>query len=310
MSRFDTQINAYVCCLSGFVGIHLLVHGVPLCGATIRFALLAGIGLLLVLGGLWLNSTGGRWGGRKWLGPVVVLVAAGCSIYPVIWPHAFSGMGLAHAVETTRLWPQALVCLFAGLVLAKKDIATRHAVGRNSSASIAPYVLFGSGLTFAAYALVTRFAIAGDTRGANWLASALLGETPIRYLIVAIFFVIASYIVDALMRVRTGVPLTGAIRKFIRTLIAALPLLGFLGTVVGIMRALAGLPLVFSGDHTVAADLAPALTMSLGGISLAFETTLLGLVASLITTLALGYVEKVEADFPPVTNRVANPEAH
>ena len=57
-----------------------------------------------------------------------------------------------------------------------------------------------------------------------------------------------------------------------------LPLLGFAGTVSGIMLALGALPDIFAAD-TVATE---PLQDLLGGLATAFETTLLGLAATLV----------------------------
>ncbi|MEI2384491.1 MotA/TolQ/ExbB proton channel family protein [Breoghania sp. JC706] len=296
MGRLEKQINVYIGCLLASLGLHLMVHGLPFAGPASGVALLAGTGLVLLFGAL--RGRRGEWAPARagWLTTLVVLAGAGGTLYPVFWPNALDGVGLAHAVETTRLWPQVLVCLSGGLVLAKSDAAKRQIQGCANTASVAPYLLFGLALAFGFYALVIHLRATGTPQGSSWLAGTFVADTPIHYLIVAVFFVIFAYIGDALLRLKTAQPLNGSIRTFIRLLIASLPLLGFLGTVVGIMEALSGLPQVFSGDRSVVADLTPALTASLGGISLAFQTTLLGLVASLVTTLALGYVEKAEAD--------------
>lgn len=296
MTRLHNQISIYISCLLVAVGMHVLMHGLPYSDSGLKFGVLAAIGALLFFGAFGFHKSGFRPGEIKWLELAVLLIGTYCVVFPVIWPNATAGTGMARAVEATRLWPQVFVCVFAGLVLAKKDRLNGFQDGALAATSIAPYIYFGLALTFGFYALLIHAGSQGDSGRANWFVRAFLANSPIHYLIVTVFFVIASYIADATLRLRFGTPLTGAIRKFIRMLIGTLPLLGFLGTVAGIMDALSGLPLLFSGGDTVASDLTPALTKSLGGISLAFETTLLGLVASLIATLALGYVEKAEAD--------------
>lgn len=80
-----------------------------------------------------------------------------------------------------------------------------------------------------------------------------------------------------------------ASRQFIRTLIPFLTLLGFLGTVIGLAGAVSGLP----------GNLAPGqggtdVSVSLAGLAVKFETTLLGLVATMVTSLLLNLLEKQE----------------
>ena len=84
-----------------------------------------------------------------------------------------------------------------------------------------------------------------------------------------------------------------ASRRFIRTLLPFLPLLGFLGTVIGLATAIAELP------HGLAESGARSFDVSgsLAGLAIKFETTLLGLLASMISSLALNLLEKREAEF-------------
>ncbi|MDO6966480.1 MotA/TolQ/ExbB proton channel family protein [Rhizobium alvei] len=86
-------------------------------------------------------------------------------------------------------------------------------------------------------------------------------------------------------------------RRFLKTLIALLPVMGFLGTVWGIKIALSHIPReLFFQDQ--AGDMSKAIsdmTKSLKGIATAFETTLLGLLGSIAATLALAQIERAEA---------------
>ncbi|WP_284262735.1 MotA/TolQ/ExbB proton channel family protein [Roseicyclus amphidinii] len=62
------------------------------------------------------------------------------------------------------------------------------------------------------------------------------------------------------------------------TLVGLLPLLGFFGTVAGLMEAISALPMIFAGGS---AD--PVLLRGLlDGLALAFETTLLGIGAAIV----------------------------
>src|SRR5262249_44217942 len=64
-------------------------------------------------------------------------------------------------------------------------------------------------------------------------------------------------------------------RRFVKGLIPLLPLLGFLGTVIGLATALAELPRLGTGRREVI-----DLSGSLAGLAIKFETTLLGLLGS------------------------------
>lgn len=77
-----------------------------------------------------------------------------------------------------------------------------------------------------------------------------------------------------------------ASRQFLRRLIGLLPLLGFLGTVVGLAAAISGLPRGLTG--------AVDLTASLGGLAIKFETTFLGLAAHLIGSLLVNLLDRLE----------------
>ena len=81
-------------------------------------------------------------------------------------------------------------------------------------------------------------------------------------------------------------------RRFVRALLPFLPLLGFLGTVIGLAAAIAELPLGLAAGSGRDLDVSG----SLAGLAIKFETTLLGLLASMISSLALNVVEKREAE--------------
>ena len=81
-----------------------------------------------------------------------------------------------------------------------------------------------------------------------------------------------------------------ASRRFVRGLVTLLPLLGFLGTVVGLATAMGALPL--DGAAGARVDL----TASLAGLALKFETTILGLVASMIAAVLLAALDRSEAE--------------
>ena len=83
-----------------------------------------------------------------------------------------------------------------------------------------------------------------------------------------------------------------ASRHFVRALLPLLPLLGFLGTVIGLTTAISELPRGLTGGAEQAFDV----SASLAGLAVKFETTLLGLLASMISSLSLNFLEKREAE--------------
>lgn len=90
-----------------------------------------------------------------------------------------------------------------------------------------------------------------------------------------------------------------ASRRYLRALIPLLPLLGFLGTVVGLTTALADLP------QGLASGGAPDISASLGGLAIKFETTLLGLLSSMMAMAILGSLEKREAELKAACGSLA-----
>jgi biopolymer transport protein ExbB/TolQ len=76
----------------------------------------------------------------------------------------------------------------------------------------------------------------------------------------------------------------------------AIPVLGFIGTVLGLSTAIGkfSVTLQAGGDMTA---IRQSLEGVIGGLSTAFETTLVALVAALIVQLALVYVQSRESEF-------------
>jgi biopolymer transport protein ExbB/TolQ len=91
-----------------------------------------------------------------------------------------------------------------------------------------------------------------------------------------------------------------ASRRFARNLLPLLPLLGFLGTVVGLAISLADLQ----------AGLTPGgganISGSLAGLAIKFETTILGLLANIVGLLLLNLCDKCEADLVAQCDVVAD----
>lgn len=82
----------------------------------------------------------------------------------------------------------------------------------------------------------------------------------------------------------------GSSRRFVRGLLPFLPMLGFFGTVVGLATAMAALPT--SAPEGGSVDISG----SLSGLAVKFQTTLLGIMASLLASAVLGFIERSETE--------------
>ena len=84
-----------------------------------------------------------------------------------------------------------------------------------------------------------------------------------------------------------------ASRRFMRALLPLLPLLGFLGTIVGLSTTLMELPhALAAGGAGRALDFSGALA----GLAIKFQTTLLGLLGSMVAGFCLAILERREAE--------------
>ncbi len=82
----------------------------------------------------------------------------------------------------------------------------------------------------------------------------------------------------------------------LQAFIWAIPVLGFIGTVIGLSKAIGGFSDVLAGAVEIE-DLTNSLRGVTGGLSTAFETTLQALVAALIIQLLLTFLRKAEEEF-------------
>ena len=87
----------------------------------------------------------------------------------------------------------------------------------------------------------------------------------------------------------------GGSYAIVRVFVWAIPILGFIGTVLGISQAIAG----FSADTTGAEDmgrLMESINAVTGGLGVAFDTTLVALVMSIILSFPASAMQKAEED--------------
>lgn len=350
------RIALYTAALAIAYGLYLAVIG-P--GQPLAFWAVATVAGLAMLLGFPAGNGLFRFG--------VVATLALASAIPVL-PALAAGMPLGDMLKTFPLWPQTLVALFASRVLGE-DCDARFArlwrapIGTSGPVqiqSVAAAIAMGVFLTLLFYQVVGWLAPTRptDTSFSAIVVAALTGETIIHRAIVFLFFVIAGYLIDAVVHHRrdrvafvalqrrlaelaargqrvdgahlqvllstslgdiTHVRATRLIeeaydrveprrsaarvlrsaafgafqlgsRRFVRGLLPFLPMLGFFGTVVGLASAMAALPTSTPEGGVV------DISGSLSGLAVKFQTTLLGIMASLIASGALAFLDKSEAE--------------
>jgi hypothetical protein len=167
--------------------------------------------------------------------------------------------GLEAAAGALRLWPLILALFAAVLAL-----------------SLLPGL--GTRAVFARAGLVLAAALTlAELSGATALADRWILRSPAH---LAIAYV-ACLVLAAQARIAVSGPAAADEARMIAGMTQLLPLLGFAGTVWGIMVALQSLPAIFA---TVTPS-TEALQTLLGGLGTAFETTLLGLLAAVVVAV-------------------------
>ncbi|MFX0095422.1 MAG: MotA/TolQ/ExbB proton channel family protein [Candidatus Hodarchaeota archaeon] len=79
----------------------------------------------------------------------------------------------------------------------------------------------------------------------------------------------------------------------VRVFLWTIPILGFIGTVIGIGDAVGGFGSFLSTAREIS-EIVPALTTVTSGLGVAFDTTFVGLVLSVVVMIAMSTVEKME----------------
>lgn len=286
--------------------------------------------IAVIIGGPLLSGLCLRWPGLLGYATAAVLTASFAVVVLALGTVDFSQpedvgrqSGLIEALSALSFWPLIVTSLLAGGALDALATASevRQRMRRlNPATAIGKSVLeqfvrssgalvnYSIALTLISLSIVFYVAgTLGTTTGLAWLVG-----TPVHLAILVLFAAISCLLVsiwldgsaqknrheaDAIYPADLIIARSHIQRRFLRTLIALLPVMGFLGTVWGIKIALSHIPReLFFQDE--AGDLAKAIsdmTMSLKGIATAFETTLLGLLGSIAATLALAQIERAEA---------------
>jgi hypothetical protein len=223
-------------------------------------------------------------GGAIFAPPLFLLILAAPSalsriagLVLAVVPVAALGMMLLHAAEPGLLlarfaaWPLLLCAVAAGLTL----ILLASADGR----AVSPGPLFPLG----AAALVAGMGAVETLQ----TPTVLVLKTPLHLALAGL----GSALLVGLLLVLLARSLPPRHERFLRALIGLLPLLGFTGTILGIMGALSSLPEIFADSGSP-----EALPGLLTGLGTAFETTLIGLVLAIAASFALTLLSDMLAE--------------
>lgn len=347
---FPLRRRAYFVCLAIAYSVYLTLNSGAL---GIWLTAVAA----LVLAGVVLACFGIPNRGQGELARLSAIAAAVLALAIPLGPIVWSGTPIPAAIHGNTVWPQILVTLFAGRVLAADAEQrfidfwrepTRHAHARTQS--LAGAIVTGACIVLVFYQLV------GDKSGIStdaldpWsiVRRAIAGETFVHVAIIGLFAVVIAAIIDAaltlagelqglaaLRRILANGPreqvaarlspfshtrplqellghqstLNGlhlASRRLIRALVSFLPLFGFLGTIIGLTAAIGGLPRNLGPEAAGNIDIGASLV----GLSVKFETTLLGLVGALIASLLLALIERREGEMIAETRHLLEAADH
>lgn len=192
-----------------------------------------------------------------------------------VLPTLLLGQTLLTGVGLLVHWPLGVAALAAAL-----SIITLCEIERLDPV---PLAVFPLGTALLALILILLSEPVSPLRWPE--AAALLQRTAVHLALAGLGAMIAAGL--ALAALRRSLAPRG--RRLIAAMIGLLPLLGFTGTILGIMQTLAALPAVFDEAAGAPGDLVPVLS----GLSTAFETTLIGLVAAVAAGLALALLDAV-----------------
>lgn len=214
------------------------------------------------------------------LAPLALMVAShpsGVTRFAVLLLTALPAIALVLALTSgdsaLAHWPLAVAALASALaILTLAEIDNRDPM---------PTACFPLGAVLLAVGLA---AISDPISPLLWPEGVqLLTRTAVHLALTALAAVVLAGLLIAALRRSLSARASG----LLRALIGLLPLLGFTGTILGIIQSLAALPEVFDGGGPGTAALAPVLA----GLSTAFETTLIGLVAAVCAGFFLALLQ-------------------
>ncbi len=213
----------------------------------------------------------------------------------VLGPHVMGGQSLLKATADIVLWPYVVLSLFLGV------FAHHHAqAGQGGRAAprtlsfLISTVFYGLSLVLA---LQAGFAAWGLEAGQSiWAITrhAFAAETPIHTIVLSLWF---GLVVRSLMRLQSDGLVSGWSERAnasnadyvqIEAIARLLPMLGFLGTVIGLAAAVASISGQLATDSALGSV---ALATLFKNLAVKFETSLLGLMGTITMSVFLTMIE-------------------
>ena len=271
--------------LSGFGAAHILLSAPDLVGR----AAAAGTAAAFILSVLLPQR-------RALCAVAGALLAATAAFDHVIGPFLSGTENLMRVVGARIVWPSILMCVVAGALLQSLE-GRQEAMGRQRSPwlFLASCIGYGTGLVLLMEAgLAALGPVAGGSTAAVVL-HAFASDTAIHLVLLVLWFGLSLRAADLYVALARGVETataepTLAKRRQIEALARLLPMLGFLGTVIGLAGAIGAMSATM-GDGSFGRASLDALFRNL---ALKFETSLLGLAAAIVTGLLLSAVDGLQ----------------
>lgn len=202
----------------------------------------------------------------------VQLAVTGAALFAVAGPLlSLPNEDLSARLGALQFWPQILTALSCGFGLAAR--------ARSDPTGAADFC-FGAAV---AAALISVLAVLEMNQ-----VLTVIARGPVHIALLINAGTAASVILRATMKGQTK-----RTRAFSLGVAGLLPLMGFLGTIVGIIAAMRNLPALFDSSGAPDQD---ALDMLLTGMASAFETTMIGITAAVIAGVALTLLDTRDAE--------------
>ena len=213
----------------------------------------------------------------------------------VLGPHFLSGQSLLNATADIVLWPYVLSTLFLGVFAHHNDIAAQSGKAAPRTLSFILSTLFyGLALVLALQAGFNAWGL--ETGHSLWTITrhAFAAETPIHTLVLSLWF---GLVVRSLIRLQSDRVVSGwsahadtaqADYLHIEAISRLLPMLGFLGTVIGLAAAVASISGQLAQESAMGSA---ALATLFKNLAVKLETSLLGLMGTITMSVLLSMIE-------------------